>query len=90
MKYWRHPGPMSVGTNWAAVRPIGAVIFALIFVLLPVPFGRFAPYGSRMFWVSIVFWGGLAVTALAFWIVGWRTKIKRQDDVSATDQESVK
>jgi hypothetical protein len=79
MKYWRHPGKISVGTNWAIVRKvggvIGCVIFGLIFVLLPVPFSRFAPSGSRMFWVSIAFWGGLyLLLCIVFLIVKWRTK----------------
>jgi hypothetical protein len=56
MNYWRHPGKMSVGTNWTAVRKVGRVIGCvlggLIFVLLPLPFGRFSPYGSWLFWVG--------------------------------------
>jgi hypothetical protein len=78
MKYWRHPGKMSVGTDWAAVRGvgrvIGVVIGGLIFWLLPLPFTRFAPYGSWLFWVSLAFWGGLWVLCIVFFVVKWRTK----------------
>jgi protein-S-isoprenylcysteine O-methyltransferase Ste14 len=74
MNYWRHPGKMSVGTNWAAFRVPGLVIFGVIFWLLPVPFSRFAPYGSWLFWVSISFWGGLSVLCIVLLIVKWCAK----------------
>jgi hypothetical protein len=85
MNYWRHPGKMSVGTNWAAVRKvgrvIGCVIGGLIFVLLPLPFSRFAPYGSWLFWVSLAFWGGSWVAlGVVFFIVKWRTRKRRQQN----------
>jgi hypothetical protein len=74
MKYWRHPGKMSVGTNWAALRVPGLVIFGVIFWLLPLPFTRFAPYGSWLFGVSLAFWGGLWVLFIVLSIVKWRAK----------------
>lgn len=66
MKYWRHPGPMRVGANWAVVRVAGIVIFGLIYWFLPLPFSELAPYGSWMFWVSMAFWSGLCVFCIIF------------------------
>jgi protein-S-isoprenylcysteine O-methyltransferase Ste14 len=82
MKYWRHPGPISVGTNWAAMRVVGAVVFGLVFVFLPVPVSKFAPYGSWLFLVSIIFWGGLYVLLVVLWIKKFRARKAASAQVS--------
>ena len=74
MKYWRHPVSVSVGTNWAPLRVVGYVVFALVFVLLPIPFGGFAPYGSWLFWLSLAFWGGLCALCVILVIAKLRAK----------------
>jgi hypothetical protein len=57
MKYWRSPGPLKIGMNIAPL----VFVAGLVAFFWPVPFSRFAPYGSWQFVSGVVIWAALGI-----------------------------
>lgn len=85
MNYWRSSGkpsgPYSVGMNWAALKMIAIVGICLIFAYWPLPFSRFAPFGTWQFYVGLGIWTVLIIGAIF-------AKVRRRAGVSSRVNES--